>query len=745
LITNNSLTQNIPAHCSGGTTTVSWIITDLCDTITLSAQFIVTPAPAVTYNQPSDLTTAACSYTAQAGIDAAFATWVATQTAAIAQGGGCNPQITNNSLTQIIPAHCSGGTTTVTWTITDLCDTITLSAQFIVTPAPAVTYNQPSDLTTAACSYTAQSGIDAAFATWVATQTAAIAQAGGCNPMINDNSLTQSIPAHCSGGTTTVSWTITDLCDTITLSAQFIVTPAPAVTYNQPSDLTTAACSYSAQAGIDAAFATWVATQTAAIAQWGGCSPQIINNSSSQSIPAHCSGGAVTVTWTITDLCDTITLSAQFIVTPAPAVTYNQPSDLTTAACSYTAQAGIDAAFATWVATQTAAIAQAGGCNPLITNNSLTQSIPVHCSGGAVTVTWTITDLCDTITLSAQFIVTPAPAVTYNQPFDLTTAACSYTAQAGIDAAFVTWVAAQTAAIAQAGGCNPLITNNSLTQNIPAHCSGGTTTVSWIITDLCDTITLSAQFIVTPAPAVTYNQPSDLTTAACSYTAQAGIDAAFATWVATQTAAIAQGGGCNPVITNNSLTQNIPAHCSGGTVTVTWTITDLCDTITLSAQFIVTPAPAVTYNQPSDLTTAACNYTVQAGIDAAFAGWVATQTAAIAQGGGCNPMITDNSLTQSIPAHCSGGTATVTWTITDLCDTITLSAQFIVTPAPAVTYNQPSDLTTAACSYTAQAGIDAAFATGGLLLRPQPLLRQGDANRIDYQQQPDFSYHPGTL
>jgi large repetitive protein len=99
--------------------------------------------------------------------------------------------------------------------------------------------------------------------------------------LINDNSLTQSIPAHCSGGTTTVSWTITDLCDTITLSAQFIVTPAPAVTYNQPSDLTTAACSYTAQAGIDAAFATWVATQTAAIAQVGGCSPQIINNSSS--------------------------------------------------------------------------------------------------------------------------------------------------------------------------------------------------------------------------------------------------------------------------------------------------------------------------------------------------------------------------------------------------------------------------------------------------------------------------------
>jgi large repetitive protein len=92
MITNNSLTQNIPAHCSGGTVRLSpGLITDLCDTITLSAQFIVTPAPAVTYNQPSDLTTAACSYTAQAGIDAAFTAWVATQTAAIAQAGGCNP------------------------------------------------------------------------------------------------------------------------------------------------------------------------------------------------------------------------------------------------------------------------------------------------------------------------------------------------------------------------------------------------------------------------------------------------------------------------------------------------------------------------------------------------------------------------------------------------------------------------------------------------------------------------------
>ena len=66
------------------------------------------------------------------------------------------------------------------------------------------------------------------------------------------------------------------------------------------------------------------------------------------------------------------------------------------------------------------------GCDPVITDNSLTQTIPVLCDGGAVTVTWTITDLCETIPLTASFNVTAPLDITYNAPVDFDADACDY-------------------------------------------------------------------------------------------------------------------------------------------------------------------------------------------------------------------------------------------------------------------------------------------------------------------------------
>ena len=71
--------------------------------------------------------------------------------------------------------------------------------------------------------------------------------------------------------------------------------------------------------------------------------------------------------------------------------------------------------------------------------------------------------------------------------------------------------------------------------------------------------------------------------------------------------------------------------CAGGNVTITWTITDKCDTITVDGIYTVTPAPAVTYTEPADATLAACTFADQAAVDAAIAAWVSQQQAAIAQ------------------------------------------------------------------------------------------------------------------
>ena len=67
----------------------------------------------------------------------------------------------------------------------------------------------------------------------------------------------------------------------------------------------------------------------------------------------------------------------------------------------------------------------------------------------------------------------------------------------------------------------------------------------------------------------------------CDYTDQAALVQAISDWVTAQTSALNVQNGCAPVVTNDLASQTIPTLCDGGDVTVTWTITDLCETINL--------------------------------------------------------------------------------------------------------------------------------------------------------------------
>ncbi len=692
-----------PALCAGGITTVTWTITDLCETIsTITANFNLTAPTAVTWTAPSDANEDACDYADQAAVDAAFSAWIAAQSAAIAPGGGCTPQLSNGGGSA--PALCAGGMTTVTWTITDLCETIsTITANFNLTAPTAVTWTAPSDANEDACDYADQVAVDQAFTAWIAAQSAAIAPGGGCTPQLSNGG--GSAPALCTGGMTTVTWTITDLCETIsTISASFNLMAPNAVTWTAPSDANENACDYADQVAVDAAFTAWIAAQSAAIAPGGGCTPQLSNGGGSA--PALCAGGITTVTWTITDLCETIsTITANFNLTAPTAVTWTAPSDANEDACDYADQAAVDQAFTAWIAAQSAAIAPGGGCTPQLSNGG--GSAPALCAGGMTTVTWTITDLCETIsTISANFNLTAPSAVTWTAPSDANEDACDYADQAAVDAAFTAWIAAQSAAIAPGGGCDPQLSNGG--GSAPALCAGGMTTVTWTITDLCETIsTITANFNLTAPTAVTWTAPSDANEDACDYADQAAVDQAFTAWIAAQSAAIAPGGGCDPQLSNGG--GSAPALCTGGMTMVSWTITDLCETIsTITANFNLTAPTAVTWTAPSDANEDACDYADQAAVDQAFTAWIAAQSAAIAPGGGCTPQLSNGG--GSAPALCTGGMTMVSWTITDLCETIsTITANFNLTAPTAVTWTAPSDANEDACDYADQAAVDQAF------------------------------------
>ncbi|WP_345274125.1 hypothetical protein, partial [Flaviramulus aquimarinus] len=115
-----------------------------------------------------------------------------------------------------------------------------------------------------------------------------------------------------------------------------------------------------------------------------------------------------------------------FTVTAPIDITYTAPADDSSNACDYATQSDLDTAFSNWVTAQTAAFNIANGCTPVLTDNSATASAPVLCDGGSVTVTWTITDLCETITETADFTVTAPIDITYTAPADDSSNACDY-------------------------------------------------------------------------------------------------------------------------------------------------------------------------------------------------------------------------------------------------------------------------------------------------------------------------------
>src|SRR5690606_19266271 len=130
-----------------------WTIEDICETREVSATYTLTQPEIVAYNEPEDANLEACDFENQNAVDTAFTNWVNAQSAAIAVANGCDPQLTNNSASVIVPTFCEGGSVTITWTVSDLCETFELSADFNLAPADAITYNNPEDANLEACDF----------------------------------------------------------------------------------------------------------------------------------------------------------------------------------------------------------------------------------------------------------------------------------------------------------------------------------------------------------------------------------------------------------------------------------------------------------------------------------------------------------------------------------------------------------------------------------------------------------------
>jgi hypothetical protein len=655
-LTISPTTPVLPALC-GGTTAVTWSVTDECgETQSCTRNFTITAPAPVVVGQPENSSTLACSYANQEAANVAFAAWLAQFTVS----GGCAPSGSYGS--PVAPSFC-GGTVSVTYTVTDKCyQTSTVTRTFAITAPAPVVVGQPANSSTSACTYANQEAANVAFAAWLAQFTVS----GGCAP---SGSYGQPVAPSFCGGTVSVTYTVTDKCyQTSTVTRTFAITAPAPVVVGQPANSSTSACIYANQEAANTAFAAWLAQFTVS----GGCAP---SGSYGQPVaPAFC-GGTASVTYTVTDKCyQTSTVTRTFVITAPAPVVVGQPENSSTLACSYANQEAANTAFAAWLAQFTVS----GGCAP---SGSYGQPVAPSFCGGTISVTYTVTDKCyQTSTVTRTFTITAPAPVVVGQPENSSTAACSYANQEAVNIAFAAWLAQFTVS----GGCAP---SGSYGQPVaPAFC-GGTVSVTYTVTDRCyQTSTVTRTFAITAPAPVVVGQPANSSTSACSYANQEAANTAFAAWLAQFTVS----GGCAPSGSYGQVAA--PAYC-GGTVSVTYTVTDkFYQTSTVTRTFAITAPPAVNVGQPENSSTSACTYTSQAAADAAFAAWLAQFTVS----GGCAPSGSYGS--PIAPAYC-GGSTEVTYTVTDKCyQTTTVTRTFTIAAPTPVTFNCGTDVTVAACS-----------------------------------------------
>ncbi len=544
------------------------------------------------------------------------------------------PAATDNcaiaSVTNDAPATFPIGSTTVTWTVTDIAGNVTTCEQVVtVSDNELPTIACPADIT-----QTADAG--SCFAT-VALGTPVTDDNCGVATVVND------APAQFPIGSTTVTWTVTDNNgNTATCTQEVVVTDDEDPTIACPEDITQTADAGSCFATV--ALGTPVTDDNCGVA------------SVSNDAPAQFPIGSTSVTWTVTDdYGNTATCTQEVVVTDDEDPTIACPADI-----AATTDAG--SCFAT-VALGTPVTDDNCGVATLV--NDAPATFPI----GSTTVTWTVTDNNgNTATCTQEVVVTDDENPTIACPEDIT-----QTADAG--SCFAT-VALGT----------PVTDDNcgvaTVVNDAPAQFPIGSTTVTWTVTDNNgNTATCTQEVVVTDDEDPTIACPEDIT-----QTADAG--SCFAT--------VALG---TPVTDDNcdvaTVVNDAPAQFPIGSTTVTWTVTDdYGNTATCTQEVVVTDNENPTIACPEDITQ-----TADAG----------SCFATVALG---SPVTADNcgvaSVSNDAPAQFPIGSTTVTWTVTDdYGNTATCTQEVVVTDDENPTIACPEDIT-----QTADAG--SCFATVAL-------------------------------
>jgi gliding motility-associated-like protein len=497
------------------------------------------------------------------------------------------------------------GTTTVTWTVTDIHGNVNTCTQVVtVTDNELPTIACPSDVT-----ITADAGLCSSSV--VVLGTPVTADNCGVATVTNDGLAVYPV------GTTTVTWTVTDIHGNVNTCTQVVtVTDNELPTIACPSDVT-----ITADAGLCSSSVVVLGTPVTA----DNCGVASVTNNAPSTFPV----GTTIVTWTVTDNSgNTASCDQTVTVTDNELPTIACPADIT-----ITADAGLCTASSVALGTP----ATADNCGVATVTNDGLAVYPV----GTTTVTWTVTDIHGNVNTCTQVVtVTDNELPTITCPSDVT-----ITADAGLCSSSVVVLG------------TPVTTDNcgvaTVTNDGLAVYPVGTTTVTWTVTDIHGNVNTCTQVVtVTDNELPTIACPSDVT-----ITADAGLCSSSVVVLGTPVTADNCGVA---TVTNDGL-----AVYPVGTTTVTWTVTDIHGNVNTCTQVVtVTDNELPTIVCPSDVTI-----TADAGLCSSSVVVLGTPVTA----DNCGVATVTNDGLAVYPV----GSTTVTWTVTDIHGNVNTCTQVV--------------------------------------------------------------------
>ncbi len=625
-------TQTGSADLCGGVITYEWTFTDVCGRTTTHTQVLtVNPVVEATFDTLPPSMTITCDEIPTALFDLNYDN---------GESGAC--QISGTvTPTQTGSADLCGGVITYEWAFTDVCGRTTTHTQVLtVTAVPEATFDSLPASMTITCDEIPTALFDLNYDN---------GESGACQ-ISGTVTPTQTGSADLCGGVITYEWAFTDVCGRPTTHTQVLtVTAVPPAVYDTLPPSMTVDC---ADIPTSAPTLNYDNGESGACAITGSVPPVTTGM-------ADLCGGEITNTWEFTDVCGRVISHVQVItVTPVPeAVLDTLPASMTiTCAEIPTTPLSIDYSNGL-----TGACLISGTVVPDVTGSA-------DLCGGAITYTWTFTDPCGRATTHTQTLtVTPVPLATYDTLPPSMTVDC---ADIPTTAPTLNYDNGESGACAISGSVSPVTTGS-------ADLCGGAITNTWEFTDVCGrTITHVQVITVTPVPeAVLDSMPASMTIT-CAEIPTTPLDIDYTNGL---TGACLISGTVSPTVTGS-------ADLCGGTITNTWTFTDVCNRTTTHVQTLtVTPVPIAVFDSlPPSMTVDCADIPTSApalNYDNGESGACAIM--------GSVPAVTTGS------ADLCGGTITNTWEFTDVCGRPISHVQTInVTPVPEADFDTlPPSLT----------------------------------------------------